>query len=420
MILLFAVRLVKKPLVIPVVLGVGLVLFAIGMLVTGSSIDAAREGSWLLGPFESARLWQPWTLRALGGADWSAVLGQWTAIATAVLVAAIAILFNISGTEIVLHRDLDTNRELRDAGVLNVVSGALGGIPGYHALSLTALAERMSVDARAAGLVAALVPLAAVVFGAAVIELIPRMIVGGVLVFLGLAFIVEWVWDKRRTLPTLEYVVVLVILAGIIAKGFLPGVVIGLVMAIVLFAINYGRTELVHEVAFGPTYRSNVDRPPDEREALRTLGERVQILRVSGFVFFGTASGLLERIRKRVEGGSLRFLVVDLRRVTGMDSSAVMSFRKVVQLAQANGFELVFTGVPEPVKAQLARGGVVASDGVVRFEPDLDRGLQRCEDGLLDEPATLWPRTGRARRSPGCRRACRRTSRASRSRRGPC
>ena len=382
-ILLLAVRLVKKPLVIPIVLAAGLALFAIGMVVTGSSIDTAREGSWLLGPFESARLWQPWTFRALGGADWSAILGQWTGIVTAVLVAAIAILFNISGTEIVLHRDLDTNRELRDAGVLNVVSGALGGIPGYHALSLTALAERMSVDARAAGLVASLVPLAAVVFGASVIELIPRMIVGGVLVFLGLAFIVEWAWDKRRTLPKLEYVVVLVILAGIIAKGFLPGVVIGLVMAVVLFAINYGRTELVREVSFGDTYRSNVDRPPGERNALHALGPRVQILRLHGFVFFGAMSGLLERIRERVEGGSLRFLLLDLRQVTGMDSSAVMSLRKVAQLAQANGFELVLAGVPDPVMTRLARGGVVAIDGVVRFEPDLDRGLQRCEDGLL-------------------------------------
>ncbi len=118
---------------------------------------------------------------------------------TAVFVAMIAILFNISGTELILDRDLDTNEELRDAGFLNVVSGALGGIPGYHALSLTALAERMNVDARAAGLIAALVPLAAVVFGASVVGLIPRMIVGGVLVFIGLAFLVEWVWDKRRS-----------------------------------------------------------------------------------------------------------------------------------------------------------------------------------------------------------------------------
>ena len=189
------------------------------LLWLGSSLEEVRQGRWLLGPFESARLWEPWTLRALTGADWSAVLGQWAGIATAVLVAVIAVLFNVSGTEVVLHRDLDTNRELRDAGVLNVVSGALGGIPGYHALSLTALAERMSVNARTAGLVASLVPLAAVVFGAAFVELIPRMIVGGVLVFLGLAFITEWVWDKRRSLPTVEYVVVWVILLGIIEIG---------------------------------------------------------------------------------------------------------------------------------------------------------------------------------------------------------
>jgi SulP family sulfate permease len=388
-VLLLGVRLVKRPLVIPAVLGIGLVLFVVGMLVTGSSIETAREGRWLLGPFESAR-WQPWTLRALSGADWSTVLGQWAGIVTAVFVAVIAILFNISGTEVVLHRDLDTNQELRDAGVLNVVSGALGGIPGYHALSLTALAERMSVNARKAGLIAAAVPLAAVVFGASVIELIPRMIVGGVLVFLGLAFLVEWVWDKRRTMPPLEYAVVLVILAAIIARGFLPGVVLGLVLAVVLFAVSYGRIELVREVAFGETYHSNVDRPPAERAALRAMGDRVQILRVNGFVFFGSANGLLERIRKRVESGAPRYLVIDLRRVTGVDSSAVVSFVKVMRLAEANGFELVFTGGSDRVRRQLERGGVVASE-LVRFEPDLDRGLQRCEEGLLAEAAGTVP-----------------------------
>jgi sulfate permease, SulP family len=381
--LLLAVRVVKRPLVIPAVIGIGLALFVIGMLVTGSSIESAREGGWLLGPFDTARLWQPWTFRALTGADWSAVLESWAGIATAVFVATIAILFNVSGTELILNRDLDTNEELRDAGFLNVVSGVLGGIPGYHALSLTALAERMRVNARAAGLVAALVPLAAVVVGVSVVELIPRVIVGGVLVFLGLAFMVEWVWDKRRSLPPVEYGVVLVIIAAIIARGFLPGVVIGLVLAVVLFAVSYGRIELMHEVAFGDTYHSNVDRPPDERAELRTLGDRVQILRVSGFVFFGSTNGLLERIQQRVEVDPPQFLVIDLRRVAGVDSSAVVSFVKVMRLAEANGFEIVFTGASDPVRKQLERGGVVEAEGIVRFEPDLDRGLQRCEDVLL-------------------------------------
>jgi SulP family sulfate permease len=248
---------------------------------------------------------------------------------------------------------------------------------------MSALAEGMAVSARRAGLIAALVPLAAVVFGASVIELIPRMIVGGVLVFLGLSFMVEWVWDRRRSLPPIEYGVVLVILAVIIGRGFLPGVVIGLVLAVVLFAVSYGRIELVREVAFGDTYHSNVDRPSGERAALRARGELVHILRVNGFVFFGSANSLLERIRKRVEAGAPRFLLVDLRRVTGVDSSAVVSFVKVVHLAEAAGFELVFTGASDRVRRQLERGGVAEAEGVVRFEPDLDRGLQWCEDRLL-------------------------------------
>ena len=381
----FATRIVKRPVMLPVVLGIGLLLFAIGVLVTGSSIDAARDGGWLLGPFTSVRLWQPWTFRAISYADWSAVIGQAAGIVTAVFVAVIAFLFNVSGVEQLLDTNLDSNRELRDGGVLNVISGALGGIPSYHALSLTSLAVQMNVDARFAGFVAALVPLAAVLFGATVLAWIPRMIVGGVLVFLGLTFIVEWVWDKRRTLPKVEYVIVLLILAGIITKGFLPGVVIGLVLSVVLFAISYGRIELLHEVAFGDTFRSNVDRPKSERAALRTMGDRVQILRVNGFVFFGSANSLLARIRTRVEAGPVRFLLLDLRRVTGVDASAVVSFIKVIHLAEANGFELVLAGAADPVRQQLERGGVVASEGVVRFEPDLDRGLQRCEDVLLEE-----------------------------------
>jgi SulP family sulfate permease len=182
--------------------------------------------------------------------------------------------------------------------------------------------------------------------------------------------------------------VVVVILAGIIVWGFLTGVVIGLVLAVLLFVISYGRIELVREVAFGETYRSNVDRPAEERAELRGLSDRVQILRASGFVFFGSSNRLLERIRGRMEGaGWPRFLVVDLRRVTGVDSSAVVSFVKVLRLAETGGFEVIFTAASDPARAQLALGGVVETDGLVSFEPDLDRGLQRCEDALLGGPA---------------------------------
>jgi SulP family sulfate permease len=387
--LLVATRLIRKPIVIPAVIGLGFVVFVAGVIVTGSSLESARNGLWLLGPFDSTRLWEPWTLRALDGADWSAVVHQTPGILTAVFVAVIGCLFNVGGVELVLRTDLDTNRELRDAAWVNVVSSLVGGIPGYHALSLTALAEQMAADGRSAGLVAALVPLGAVVFGATVVGLIPRMIVGGVLVFVGLSFLVGWLVDVRRSLPVGEYLVVVAIVLTIATEGLVVGLIVGLVLAVVLFAVNYGRIDLVHEVAFGSTFRSNVDRPPGERAALQALAGRVQILRVQGFVFFGTASGILERIRKRLESAPIRYLVVDLRRVTGIDASGVLAFRKAVTLATATEIELVFTGVPDQMRAQLARGDVVAAEGAVSFEPDLDRGLQRCEDGLLAEEAPV-------------------------------
>ena len=52
------------------------------MAVTGKSLQEARDGLWLLGPFTSTRLWEPWTMQALQGADWSAVLGQAAGIAS--------------------------------------------------------------------------------------------------------------------------------------------------------------------------------------------------------------------------------------------------------------------------------------------------------------------------------------------------
>jgi SulP family sulfate permease len=181
--------------------------------------------------------------------------------------------------------------------------------------------------------------------------------------------------------------VVLVILAVIVAEGYLAGIVIGLVLAAVLFVFSYGRVDLVREVSFGDTYRSTVDRPSTEVAALSARGERVQILRVKGFVFFGSIPRLLARIRARASSPP-RFLVLDLRRVTGVDASAVVGLAKAMRQAEAQGSDVILTGASEAVRAQLERGGITERSGRLRFEPDLDHGLERCEDALLGEGAT--------------------------------
>jgi sulfate permease, SulP family len=383
--ILVASRVWKRPIVLPIAVAIALVLFGVGLLIAGLTIDDAWRGAWMVGPFATDRLLEPWTYRALagGGADWWAILRQSGSIATAVLVAAIACFANVAKVELMLDRDLEADEELRAAGITSVVAGPVGGIPSSHAPMLTSLAGKVRPRAREVGLVAALVLAATTLFGGRLIDLIPKFVVGGILIYLGLTFIVEWLVDAWRDLSLGEYVVVLAIFGTIAARGYLDGVIAGLIAAVFLFAFNYSRIEVIRQVEFGRTYRSNVERSAADRLALEPLADRVMVIRVNGFVFFGVANSLIERIRTRVRSGELRFLLIDLRRATGMDSSALLAFQKVAQLADATGFELVFSEAPEAIRAKLAAGGIVPAEGVVRFEPDLDRALEHCEEGLL-------------------------------------
>jgi sulfate permease, SulP family len=97
-------------------------------------------------------------------------------------------------------------------------------------MSFTTLLKRMKAPGRLAGLIAGTVCLLGVVFGAAVIAYTPKALLGGLLLFLGLEFLHEWVVEGRHRLRRADYMVVLVILAVIAVWGFLAGVAVGLAL----------------------------------------------------------------------------------------------------------------------------------------------------------------------------------------------
>jgi SulP family sulfate permease len=77
-------------------------------------------------------------------------------------------------------------------------------------------------------------------------------------------------------------------------------------------------------------------------------------------------------------------VLIDFRRVTGLDSSTVLSFIRLSQTAARENFAIVFTGVNESTRATMLRGGLdVGDDSPIRFIPDLDAGLKWCEDALI-------------------------------------
>ena len=66
------------------------------------------------------------------------------------------------------------------------------------------------------------------------------------------------------------------------AFGFLEGVGTGIVIAVVLFVVNYSRIDIIKDSLTGSSYQSNTERPFEHRQLIRRVGEQIQILRLHG------------------------------------------------------------------------------------------------------------------------------------------
>jgi SulP family sulfate permease len=110
-------------------------------------------------------------------------------------------------------------------------------------------------------------------------------------------------------------------------------------------------------------------------------------LQLQGFIFFGTANNLLNQIRESVNDPGREkpdFVVLDFQRVAGLDSTAMLSFTRMKQVAEKEGFTLVFSRPNERVLGQLQQSDLV-DDAVVRIFESLDQALESCENLILDE-----------------------------------
>jgi sulfate permease, SulP family len=380
-------------LVLPALLAGGVAAFYAVVLASGLGAAGAMDQGLLLGPFASGALWPPIAPARLAEVDWSLLRGSAGDIAACTVLAGISFLLNATGLELATEQDLDLDRELRVTGVANVVTGLLGGVPGYLSLSESTLNHKAGARTRAPGLVCAGLSALTLVAGTSAIAHFPRAILGGLLLFLGLSFLLETVYDAWFRLPRSEYALVVLILLVVVTAGFLEGVGVGIVVSSFLFAANYARIDVVKHAISGAGLRSKAGRSPTEEAVLQERGARIHVLQLQGYVFFGTAYQLLQRVRERlIETSPARFLVLDFRHVDGLDSSAVVSFARMRKLAAAQGAVLVLTALPPSVRRQLERGGCLEA-GAVRVFADLDHGLEWCEGELLAEGFAPRPST---------------------------
>jgi SulP family sulfate permease len=175
------------------------------------------------------------------------------------------------------------------------------------------------------------------------------------------------------------------IVVVIAAVGFLEGVAIGLALSFLRFLVTYSRTEVVRTRRRGSATPSRVDRPAQDQALLGTVADRIVVLELQGFVFFGTGHQLAEEVRSSLlTEPDTRHVVLDLQRVTGADSTARQSLQRIARQVAEAGATLVLVGPADGHSRALGLASFVEQDGV-RVVDDLDRGVQWCEEQLLAE-----------------------------------
>jgi sulfate permease, SulP family len=387
----------SNALTLPGIILAALLIFNIGSLVFGQSADALRQQGWLVQMPESGRLWPPIDPAHLASVDWQAVAAGLVGVPAVIVLTITALLMNATGIELDLQRDVDLDKELRSTGLMNLVAGAGTGLPGYQSVSLTLLSARLGAPSRLIGTIVALLAISALALQGVVLNAVPTVVLGGVLIWLGGGLLMEWLVRSYRRLELREYLVIVLIFVIIVGVDFALGILAGLVAAVVLFVFEYGRLDVVRHEMVGSRFQSSVETTPERRAALEEHGHAILIVRLQGFLFFGTADRLRRRIQERLAATKdrpIRFLVIDFRRVTGLDSSSVLSFVRLQQIAAREDLAVVITGMPDSMQRSLARGVASPRELRFRFERDLETGLKWCEDALLARvrPQLLDPR----------------------------
>ncbi|MDX2156105.1 MAG: SulP family inorganic anion transporter [Hyphomicrobiaceae bacterium] len=327
--------------------------------------------------------WSP--LASLGGLDWSIIGGAGVEIVSIAAVSMVALLLDITSLEVQRRAAADMDAEFRSIGAANLAAFAIGGLPVGHALNPSRLIDALGGRARIAGLAGGAAMGLVLVSGIDIAAMVPRPVLGGLLFFLGLGVLAEALKAPGRR-SWIELALSLAIMAAIVWLGYLTGIVLGLIGACLLFAASYSRIGVVRRHVTRASFAAPVERAPEALRRLAEEGDRIHVLWLAGFIFFGSSNGLYEEIRRvtgRGSPGRPRWVVLDCGRVSGIDASALLSLEKLVNWAAAADVVLVFAGLSPTLAAELAEARIADPGKGMPVFATRNEALEWCEDGLL-------------------------------------
>ncbi len=272
----------------------------------------------------------------------SALLGP--AAAVAALAAIESLLSAHVASTMADTGPFDADRELVGQGLASIASGLFGGMPATGAIARTAVAVRSGGRTRVTAITHALLLLAIVLVGSALVAHIPLAALAGVLMVTAVRMVS--LRTVRVILRTSRADAIIFCLTAIITVSvdLIYAVLIGLVVAGFFALRQLARTSGV--------FREELPGEPQPGD------ERIAIFRLEGALFFGAAERTLEEV------SSLRGVEVVILRMSQLqllDATGAQVVTELIAALERRGITVLVKGIREDHRAIAERVGVISS-----------------------------------------------------------
>ncbi|MFL5236679.1 MAG: SulP family inorganic anion transporter [Rhizomicrobium sp.] len=349
----------------------GILIAVVGATIVVGAFDlGARYGVKVLGPLPEGLpgFVVPW----IGYGDLVPVLIGGCAIAL-VSFADTSVLSRAYAAR--LGSRIDPNQEMVGLGVANLATGFFQGFPISSSSSRTPVAEAAGARTQLTSVVGALSMALLLLAAPNLLQHLPNAALAAVVIAAAIGLIEVADLKRIYRIQRWEFWLAIVCVVGVAVLGVIPGIGLAIGIAVLEFLWDGWRP---HSAVLGRAYGvkgyHDIKRYPDAR---RIPG--LVLFRWDAPLFFANAEFFKERALDAVATSPTpaRWLVVAAEPVTSVDVTACDMVAELDETLHAQGIELCFAELKDPVKDKLKRFGLFAQLGESYFFPTIGVAVSR-------------------------------------------
>lgn len=290
---------------------------------------------------------------------------------TIAILAAIESLLSCVVADGMINGKHRSDMELVAQGAGNIASALFGGIPATGAIARTAANIKNGGRTPVAGMVHSITLVIVLVVLMPYAGMIPMPTIAAIL-FIVAYNMCQWrtFLQLVKTAPKSDILVLVVTFVLTVVFDLVVAIEIGMIIACLLFI------KRMSEETKAESWVYTDDDTVAVNENLRMLPAAIRVYEVSGPLFFG-ASDAIEHI---VVEESAKCLVLRMRAVPALDSTAMNALTALTKTCESNGVTIVFSHVNEQPMKAMKKAGFTELVGAENFCPNITAALERAEE----------------------------------------